>query len=61
VGYVARIGEGIGANRALVGIPDGKRILERYKHEWDANIKTILQVVGWRHTRFMIGTGGGLL
>jgi hypothetical protein len=31
-----------------------KRILERYRHKWDGNIKTILQVVGWRHDLYPV-------
>jgi hypothetical protein len=31
-----------------------KRILERYRHKWDGNIKTVLQVVGWRYDLYPI-------
>jgi hypothetical protein len=47
VGYVARMGEKRGAYRILVGIPEGRRPLVRYKRRWEGNIKTDLQEVGW--------------
>jgi hypothetical protein len=47
-GHVACMGEGRGAYRILVGIPDGKRPLGRPTHRWDCNIKMVLQIVGWR-------------
>jgi len=58
------MGEGIGTNRFLVGIPDGRKeclkyiginrmvILRRFCTQWDGGITYI---------RFRIGTGGGLL
>jgi hypothetical protein len=59
--YVARMGEGRGAYRILVGRPEGRRPLGR----WDDNIKMDLQKVGWGAWNGLIwlriGTGGGLL
>jgi hypothetical protein len=42
-GHVARMGEGRGAYRVLVGRPEGRRPLGR----WEDNIKMDLQEVGW--------------
>jgi hypothetical protein len=33
--------------RILVGKPEGKRSLERYRHIWEDNIKMDLREVGW--------------
>jgi len=38
-GHVARIGEGRGVYRVLVGKHEGKRPLGRPRHRWDDNIK----------------------
>jgi len=38
-GHVARIGEGRGLHRVLVGKPGGKSQLGRPRHRWDDNIK----------------------
>jgi len=43
---VARMGEGRGVYRVLVGKPEGKRPLGRPRRRWDDNIKMDLQVVG---------------
>ena len=45
-GHVARIGEGRGMYRVLVGKPEGKRPLGRPRHRWEDNIKMDLQEVG---------------
>jgi hypothetical protein len=45
-GYVARIAEGRGVHRVLVGKPEGKRQLGRPRHRWEDNIKMDLQGVG---------------
>jgi len=64
-GHVARMGEGSGVHRVLVGKPEGKRPLGRPRHRWENNIKIDLQEVGefvgtgWSWLR--IGTGGGHL
>ena len=43
---MARMGEGRGVHRVLVGKPEGKRQLERSRRRWEDNIKTELQEVG---------------
>ena len=45
-GHVARMGEGRGVYRVLVGNPVGKRPLGRPRHRWDDTIKMDLQAVG---------------
>ena len=45
-GHVARIGEGRGVHRFLLGKPEGKRPLGRPRHRWKDNIKMDLQEVG---------------
>ena len=45
-GHVARIGEGRGVHRVLVGKPEGKRPLGRPRRRWEGNIKMDLQEVG---------------
>jgi hypothetical protein len=39
VGHVARMGEGRGIYRILVGRPEGKRPLGRPRRRWEDNIK----------------------
>jgi hypothetical protein len=46
-GHVARMGEGRGAYRILVGRPEGRRPLGRPRRRWDDNIKMNLQEVVW--------------
>jgi hypothetical protein len=46
-GHVARMGEGRGAYRILVGRPEGRRPLGRARRRWEDNIKMDLQEVGW--------------
>jgi len=46
VGHVARMGEGRGVHRVLVGKPEGKRLLGRPRRRWDDNIKMDLHDVG---------------
>jgi hypothetical protein len=46
-GHVARMGEGRGAYRILVGRPEGRRPLGRPRRRWEYNIKIDLQEVGW--------------
>jgi hypothetical protein len=36
---VARMGEGSGVYRVLIGRPEGKRPLGRLRHRWEDNIK----------------------
>ena len=45
-GHVARMEEGIGVHKVLVGKPEGKRPLGRTRHRWEDNIKMDLQEVG---------------
>jgi hypothetical protein len=46
-GHVARMGEGRGGYRILVGRPEGRRPLGRPRRRWEDNIKMDLQEVGW--------------
>jgi hypothetical protein len=46
VGHVARMGEGRGVYRVLVGRPEGKRPLERPRRRWEDNIKMDLREKG---------------
>jgi len=45
-GHVARMGEGRGVHRVLVGKPERKRPLGRPTHRWEDNIKMDLREVG---------------
>jgi hypothetical protein len=45
-GHVARMGEGSGVYRVLVGRPEGKRPLGRPKRRWEDNIKLYLREIG---------------
>ena len=45
-GHVARMGEGRGVHRVLVGKPEGKRPLGRPRRRWEDNIMMDLQEVG---------------
>ena len=45
-GHVARMGEGRGVYRVLVGKPEGKRPLGRPRRRWEDNIKMDVQEVG---------------
>jgi hypothetical protein len=45
-GHVARMGEGRGVYRVLVGRPEGKRPLGRPRRRWDDNIKMYLREIG---------------
>ena len=64
-GHVARMGEGRGVHRVLVGKPEGKRPLGKPRRRWEDNIKMIFRKwegvarPGWSWLR--IGTGGGHL
>jgi hypothetical protein len=44
--HVARMGEGRGVHRILVGKPEGTRPVSRPRHRWEDNIKMDLQDVG---------------
>jgi len=62
VGHVARIEEGRGVCKVLVGKSEGKRLLGRPRRRWDDNIKMDLQEVGcevWTGSSWLrIGKGG---
>ena len=45
-GHVARMGEGRGVHRVLVGKPEEKRLLGSPRRRWEDNIKMDLQKVG---------------
>ena len=45
-GHVARMGEGRGVHRVLIGKPEGKRPMGRPRRRWEDNIKMDLQKVG---------------
>jgi hypothetical protein len=64
-GHVARMEEWRGVHRALVGKPEGKRILGRPRRRWEDNIKMDLQeereVVGTGWSWLGRGRGGGHL
>jgi hypothetical protein len=47
VGHVTCMADRRGANRVLVGKPEGKRPLGRRTHRWEDNNKMDLQEVGW--------------
>jgi hypothetical protein len=46
VGHVARMGEGRGVYRVLVGRPDGERPLGRPRRRWEDNSKMDLRELG---------------
>ena len=61
--HVARMGEGRGVHRVLVGKPEGKRPLGRPRRRWEDNIKMDLKEVGgscgdWNGSWLRIGRGG---
>jgi hypothetical protein len=45
-GHVARVGEGRGVYRVLVGRPERKRPLGRPRRRWEDNIKMDLRGIG---------------
>jgi hypothetical protein len=45
-GHMARMGEGRGVSRVLVGRPEGKRPLGRPRRRWEDNIKMDLRETG---------------
>jgi len=58
-GHVARMGEGRGAHRDLVGKPEGKRQPGRSRHKWDDIIKMGFQELGWGYGLDRAGSGYG--
>ena len=63
--HVARMGEGRGVHRVLVGKPEGKRPLGRPRRRWGIILRWIFRkwegVVGTGWSCLRIGTGGGHL
>jgi hypothetical protein len=59
------MGERRGVCRALVGKPEGQRLLEEPRRSWEDNMTMDLQEIFWRAGTgliwFRIGTGSGLL
>jgi hypothetical protein len=64
-GHVARMGEGRGAYRVLVGRPEGKRPLGIPRRRWEDNIKLDLREIGIDGTNWIQlaqdGSTGGLV
>jgi hypothetical protein len=52
-GHVARVGEGRGVYRVLVGKPEGKRPLERPRRRWEDGIKMDFREIGWRDVEWI--------
>jgi hypothetical protein len=52
-GHVARMGEGRGVYRVLVGRPEGKRPLGRPRRRWEDNIKMDLRETGIDEANWM--------
>jgi hypothetical protein len=50
---VARMGEGRGAYRVLLGRPEGKRPLGRPRRRWEDNIKVDLGEIGLDGTNWI--------
>ena len=50
---MARMGEGKGVHRVLVGKPEGKRPLGRPRRRWEDNTKMDLQEVGGSYGDWM--------
>jgi len=65
VGHVARMGEGRGVYRVLVGKPEGRRPLGRPRNRWRIILRWIFRkwewVVGTGWSWLRIGAGGGYL
>jgi hypothetical protein len=60
-GHVARIGEGRGVYRVLVGRHEVKRPLGRPRRRWEDNIKINLREIGFDGGNWLrIGSGGEL-
>jgi len=47
VGHAACMQKGRIVYRVLVGTPEGKRTLGRFRHQWEYNFEMDLQKVGW--------------
>jgi len=46
-GHVARLGDRRGADRVLVGKPEGMSQFGRHRHRWEDNIKMVLKELAW--------------
>ena len=57
-GHVARMEEGRGVHKVLVGQTERKRSLGRPRRRWEDNIKMDLEEVGAGWSWLRIGTGG---
>jgi hypothetical protein len=53
-GHVARMGEGRGIYRVLVGRSEGKRPLGRPSRRWEDSIKTDLREIGFNGTNWIL-------
>jgi hypothetical protein len=53
-GHVARMGEGRGVYRVLVGRPEGERPLARHRRRWEDNIKKDLREIGIDGTNWIL-------
>jgi hypothetical protein len=53
VRHVARMGEGRGVYRVLIGRPEGKRPLGRSRHRWENTIKLDLRERGINGVNWM--------
>jgi hypothetical protein len=64
-GHVARMGEGRGIYRVLVGRPEGKGPLGRPRRRWEDNIKLDLREIGIDGVNWIqlaqVGSSGGLV
>jgi len=64
-GLVARMGQGRGVYRVMVGKSEGRRPLGRLRRRWEDNIKMdvqeVLEVVGTGRSWVRIGTVSGHL
>ena len=58
---MARMEEGRGVHKVLVGKPEGKSPLGRPRHRWEDNINMDIQEVGTGWSWLRIGTAGGRL
>jgi hypothetical protein len=59
VGHAARMRKRTGANRVLVGKPEGMRPPGTPRRRWEDNIKIDIQEVGWGHGQDYSGSGDG--
>jgi hypothetical protein len=48
-GHVAYMRKRRGAERVVVGKPEGRKLLGRPRHRWEVNIKMDLREVVWRY------------